>query len=95
MTLNILKIFEPTMLPTAISVSFFKAAEIEAASSGKLVPKATIVTPIIRSLTPHEKAILEAPSIKNLAPIANPTDERTINIADTRILCVFPSGSST
>jgi len=43
---NMLNMFDPTTLPIAISASFLKAAIIDVISSGKLVPKATIVTPI-------------------------------------------------
>ena len=42
----ILKIFEPIKLPKEIAFSFFKAAIIEAASSGTLVPMAITVTDI-------------------------------------------------
>ena len=45
-TSKILKILDPITLPKAISISFFHAATIEVTSSGRLVPKATIVKPI-------------------------------------------------
>ncbi len=45
-TRRILKIFEPTTLPTAISLEFLRAAFILTAVSGELVPKDTIVRPI-------------------------------------------------
>jgi len=38
---------EPTTLPTAIECSFFTAPAIEVANSGRLVPTATIVSPVI------------------------------------------------
>ncbi len=47
---RILKIFEPTTFPTAISDSFFIDATIEVNNSGKLVPTATTVNPITASL---------------------------------------------
>ena len=43
---KILNKFEPIILPIAMSVSFLIAANTEAASYGRLVPKATIVTPM-------------------------------------------------
>ena len=44
---RILKIFEPKRLPKAKSVSPFLAAIIEVNNSGKLVPMAKTVSPII------------------------------------------------
>ena len=44
-THNILKIFDPKILPNEISLSFLKAATTEVANSGNDVPKATILTP--------------------------------------------------
>ena len=44
--LRILKTFEPTAFPIAISFSFLKEATIEVVNYGKLVPSATIVSPI-------------------------------------------------
>ena len=46
-----LKIFDPIKFPTTKLSSFFKAATIEVASSGKLVPTAKIVTAITLSET--------------------------------------------
>ena len=51
-TNRILKILLPTILPIAISALPLRAAVTEVNSSGKLVPSATIVRPIIRSLRP-------------------------------------------
>ena len=48
---------------------------IDTAASGALVPNATIVKPITRSLTPHFFATAAEPSVRQLAPIrinANP-----------------------
>ncbi len=51
-TRQVLRIFEPTILPMIISgFPFFRAVR-EAANSGRDVPSATIVNPIIDSLTP-------------------------------------------
>lgn len=51
-TRNVLKIFEPTTLPMAISAFPLRAAMTEVASSGKDVPIETIVRPMIRSVIP-------------------------------------------
>jgi len=52
-TKRVLKIFDPTMLPIAMSDCFLYAAIPEAASSGRDVPIATIVSPIIDSDNPN------------------------------------------
>ena len=52
------------ILPTAKSNSFLRAAASVAASSGKLVPMATIVKPIIKSLTSKNSATSTAPQTK-------------------------------
>ena len=54
---RILKIFEPITFPIAISLFLFVAATIEVTNSGNEVPAATIVNPIIFSLTPKLFAI--------------------------------------
>jgi len=48
------------------------------ASSGRLVPIATIVSPITRSLTPNRTAIPVAPRTIRLAPITSPAIPATI-----------------
>ena len=55
-----LKILLPKMFPNAISQFPFAAAIQEVASSGNDVPSATMVRPIIASLTPRHCAILVA-----------------------------------
>ena len=52
-TERILNIFDPTILPTEIALSFLNAAMAEVANSGKDVPKATILIPITISDTPR------------------------------------------
>ena len=52
MTAKILKMFEPIIFPTEISNSFLNTATNVVTTSGKLVPMATIVKPIILSETP-------------------------------------------
>ena len=75
-TNTIFNTFEPITLPTTISVFFFKTAATVAASSGKLVPIATIVNPIISSEIFKIFAIFSAlttayfdPRIKERSPI--------------------------
>ncbi len=46
-------IFAPKILPMPISVSFFIMADNVVTSSGREVPKATIVTPIMPFGMPH------------------------------------------
>ena len=63
-----MKIFEPTILPIAISAFPFLAAVTEATNSGSDVPKATIVKPINFSLIPIAVAIAVAAFTEILAP---------------------------
>ena len=51
-----LKVLLPTTLPTAMSRSPFSAAARLVATSGMLVPAATMVRPMTRSLTPSALA---------------------------------------
>ena len=51
-TAKILKIFDPIIFPIEISNSFLNTATSVVTTSGRLVPIATIVNPIIRSETP-------------------------------------------
>ena len=74
-----LKIFEPTTLATAMSFSPFLAATIEVTSSGKLVPIATIVNPIIKESTLKNSAICFALSTTTLPPPIIPARPITIN----------------
>ncbi len=60
--------FEPIILPIAISAFFLIKLVIEAAVSGRLVPIATIVNPTIRSETPNSLAIYTAPLTRYSAP---------------------------
>jgi len=53
---NMLKTFEPTIFPTAISAFFLYAAAADVANSGSEVPIATTVKPISDSLTPRAPA---------------------------------------
>lgn len=49
-TASMLNMLPPTILPTAISLSPWIVATTDVATSGKDVPAATIVSPIIRSM---------------------------------------------
>ena len=59
---------EPNRLPNAKSVSPFLAAITEVNSSGRLVPKASTVRPMIRSEIPSPEAKLWAESINHSEP---------------------------
>ena len=87
-TKNTLNRLLPMTLPMAIPGFFFKAAVTEVASSGREVPPATSVSPMIESLTPNERAIPLAPSTKNCPPKINPASPPIIYRAD------FHAGSS-
>ena len=58
----------PTIFPTAISGSFFKAAATDVASSGREVPAATIVKPMKLSLMPKALAMFDAEETKRSPP---------------------------
>ncbi len=60
-TARVLNKFEPRTLPRAISASPFLAAITEDANSGRDVPTATTVNPIMISDTPKLVAIPTAP----------------------------------
>ena len=60
-TRSMLNILEPITFPSAISTSSFFAATIDVTSSGRLVPSATIVSPIRFWLSPRLEAMVEAP----------------------------------
>ena len=61
---NVLKIFEPTTFPTAISDSPLNADMKLTTISGVDVPIPTMVSPITNSLRPERRAMLEAPSTR-------------------------------
>ncbi len=62
-------ILEPTTFQTAISGFHLRAAIIEVASSGALVPIATIVRPMIACESQKLLAITTAPSTSNFPPV--------------------------
>ncbi len=64
----------PTTLPTAMSRSPRMLATTDVATSGSDVPAATIVRPMMRSLTPSVRASVTAPSTSHCAPhTSNPS----------------------
>ena len=63
------------MLPIIKSAFPFLADCILAASSGKLVPSATSVSPITYEVTPKNSAISVAPVIKRFEPYIKRTSE--------------------
>ena len=79
--INIFKILLPTIFPIVIPALLSNAAVMLTAASGKLVPMATIVSPITSCGIPSFFAILAAPSTNQSAPFTsrkNPTSK--INI---------------
>ncbi len=62
-TAKALKKFEPIILPMTRACSFFLVAAMAEASSGKLVPTATMVSPMMMSLIPMNVAMPTAPQI--------------------------------
>ncbi|MGB2110499.1 MAG: hypothetical protein ACPHY8_00795 [Patescibacteria group bacterium] len=75
---NVLKIFEPTTEPTAISVCFFSAATTQTANSGREVPIATIVTQIKASGNQNCVAIETALSTIIFPQPINPANHNKI-----------------
>jgi len=66
---------EPIRLPIEIPGCFLNAATLEATSSGKEVPKATIVEPTTAYEIPRTSiAIISALETRILAPKYRPTD---------------------
>ena len=66
---KVLKILLPTTLPNNIPALLVSRACIPTNSSGELVPKATIISPIMREEIPRDNAKREAPLTRNSAPI--------------------------
>ena len=72
-------------MPMAMACWPLRALAIEAASSGKLVPIATMVRPIIKGETPKFRARADAPKTNLFAPQINPINPRTIMTAARNI----------
>ena len=62
-TKRIFVILDPTTFPTTISVVPLNTEAMDAANSGNEVPKATIVTPMIKGDIPKDNPIFSAESI--------------------------------
>lgn len=85
--------FDPITLPIAISFSFLIEATADVTNSGKDVPTATIVNPIIASLIPKALAIFLAlpttidhpPTIANNPAIAKNTFNNITNLFDLKL----------
>ena len=90
---NMLNTLLPTMFPMAISFCFLRAATTEVASSGRLVPTATIVSPITASDSPIFFASSTAPSTMNFPPNTSQTRPMIIKIIDLRKLIAPPASS--
>ena len=76
--INIFKILLPTIFPIVIPALLSNAAVMLTAASGKLVPMATIVSPITSCGIPSFFAMLAAPSTNQSAPFTsrkNPTSK--------------------
>lgn len=79
---KILKILDPITFPTAKSTCFFIAAATLVASSGRLVPSATSVSPIKASESPNALARIVAFATKSVLPSPSPTSPKTIKNVD-------------
>ena len=89
MTTRRLKILEPTTFPMAMSLLPFMAAVTLTASSGALVPNATIVSPIMREGMCSLLAIQDAPSTKISAPFTS--SKKPIQRIRTDVIIGFSS----
>jgi len=73
-----LKMFDPTTFPTAMSGFFLIAATIDVASSGSEVPTATMVSPTIDSDIPMRIATPTAPFTSICPPRKSPPSPMTM-----------------
>jgi len=73
---RIFAIFEPTAFAETISVLSFKTAATEEASSGKEVPIATIVTPIMKGEILKARPIFSALSTNQSADLISKVKEK-------------------
>ena len=90
-TTSRLKILDPTTFPIAISLLPLIAAERLTASSGALVPNATIVSPITIVGMCIRFAIDEAPSTKKSAPFTSSTNPTIKYKTGMIIICILHS----
>ena len=92
-TTQILKMLLPTMLPTRRSHSSLRAAVIVVTNSGSDVPRAIMVSEIMRSDTPMALAINEAELTTNWLPPTTPTSPMTTRSRDLPSLYLGASTS--
>ena len=85
-TIQMLKILLPTMLPTSKSLSPFLAAMMVVMSSGKEVPRAIIVSEMMRSEIPMTSAIVEAEFTTSWLPPTTPIKPKITKRNDLPIL---------
>ena len=79
---NVLKMFEPTTFPMAISAFFLRAAMIDVANSGKEVPMETMVNPMILSEISRYWAMNTAPFTNIRPPTMRPAKPNRMNKMD-------------
>ena len=72
-------------VPIAMSVVSFSTAPTETATSGALVPNATIVSPTTSEDTPSERASFDAPRTSASAPATSATRPSAKKMAWTNI----------
>ena len=85
-TMQMLKILLPTILPTSKSLSPFLAAMTVVTSSGKEVPRAIIVSEMMRSEIPIVVAMVEAEFTTSWLPPTTPTKPKITKKKDLPIL---------
>ena len=83
---SVLKMFEPTTLPSAMSGVPFRADTKLTNSSGADVPAATIVSPITISGTFIRRASPDAPSVSRSAPQSTRATPTIINTMSNSII---------
>ena len=76
-TTRVLKIFDPTTLLTASEFAPLRAELIETDASGRLVPRATTVRPMMMVGTLRSFATLDDPSTNQSAPLIRSTKPPT------------------
>ena len=85
-TIQMLKILLPTILPTSKSLSPFLAAITVVTSSGREVPRAMMVSEMMRSEMPMASAMVEAELTTNWLPLTTPIRPKMTKRKDLPIL---------
>ena len=86
---SVLKILLPITFPNAISLLPFMADTVLTTNSGNEVPKATIVSPIIKVETLNLRATDEAPSVRKSAPFTTNISPRMNWIINVMVSIAF------